>query len=122
MLENYVDNRVGYLCKLWKVRGSADHAHISPLGANALYLSGVLQAHRVMAKFVKTNFRKHPMLSPKTIMFLFETSFPQSEIDHVCAMVNSVRTLLRDMEYILHNLNLVKIRMDTIEDRLSALE
>ena len=37
-------------------------------------------------------------------------------------MFNSVRTLPRDMENILRNLNSVKIRMDIMEDRLSALE
>ena len=40
----------------------------------------------------------------------------------MCAMVNRVRTLPKDMENILRNLNSVKSRMDTMEERLSALE
>ena len=75
-----------------------------------------------MAEFVKTNFREHTMFHPKMIMFLFEISVPRSEIDRVCTMVNSVRTLPRDMENILRNVNSVKSRMNTMEDRLPVLK
>ena len=72
------------LQELQKVRVGAEHAYNFPTRTNALYLWEVLQAHQVMAEFVRTNFREHPMFHPTIIMFLFETSVPKSGIDRVC--------------------------------------
>ena len=108
--------------ELRKVRVGSEHAYNFPHRANALYLWGILQAHRVMAEFVKTNFREHPMFHPKMIMFLFETSVPKSEIDRVIALVHSVRALPTTVDTITRNINSVKGRMDSFEDRLAALE
>ena len=108
--------------ELRKVRVGSEHAYSFSDRANPLYLWGVLQAHRVMADFVKTNFREHPMFHPKMIMFLFETSVPKSEIDRVIALVTSVRALPTTVDTLMRGLNSVKSRMDTVEDRLHALE
>ena len=56
------------------------------------------------------------------IMFLFETSVPKSEIDRVSSFVNNVCNLLTTVDTMMRDLNLVKNRMDTMEDRMAALE
>ena len=56
------------------------------------------------------------------IMFLFETSVPKSEIDRVSSFVNNVCNLLTTVDTMMRDLNLVKNRMDTMEDHMSALE
>ena len=99
------------------MRVGAEHAYSFPQRVNTLYLWGVLQAHCVMAEFVKTNFREHSMFHPKMI-----TSVPKSEIDRVIALVNSVCALPSTVDTISRVINSVKSRMNIMEERLSALE
>ena len=101
----------------------AENTYDIPDQANALDLWGVLQVHCVMAEFVRTNFREHPMFHPsKMIMFLSETSFPKSEIDRVSGLCSNMCGIPSQVDTILQGLNSVKSRMDTVEDRLLVLE
>ena len=47
-----------------------------PDRANELYLWEVLQAHQVMAEFVKGNFTGHPKFHPHMVMFVLEEMIP----------------------------------------------
>ena len=70
----------------------ADDAFNHPDRSNEIYLWGLLQAHRVMADFVKENFTGHPKFHPQMVMFILETMVPWVEPEGVtsdCANISS---------------------------------
>ena len=61
--------------------------------SNEIYLWGVLQAHRVMAEFVKKNFTGHPKFHPQMVMFILDTMVPRLELERVSAACSNVSAL-----------------------------
>ena len=69
--------------ELRSVRLVTRDASNHPDRANELYLWGVLQDHRVMAKLVKGNFTGHPKFHPQMFMFILDIMFPRVDLECV---------------------------------------
>ena len=67
---------------LRKVRVIAESAHsmTDKTRQVGLYLWASLQAHRVMAEYVKADFKRHPDVAPNVTFFLFENRAPKSTV------------------------------------------
>ena len=80
-----------------------------------LYLWGILQAHRVMAEFIKENFNGHPKFHPQTVMFVLYTIVPQVELEGFSAACVNFSALPVTVQ------NLA-LSVDAFDPRLRALE
>ena len=89
--------------ELFKARVVAENGYLCSGSANAIYLNGVLQGHRVMKEFSSVGFTEHPRFYPKLLMHLFESCAPKTAVVEAEAsradLIKRVKTLeagLRD--------------------------
>ena len=80
--------------KLRDVLVVSEDAFNNPDRANKLDFWGILQAHRVMAEFVKENFTGHTKFHLQMVMFILETMFFQVELEGVSLACANVSALL----------------------------
>ena len=108
---------------LRKVRVFAENGYTQTGSENAIYLHGVLMAHRVMQEFKKAKFFEHPEFYPKLLMHLFETCAPKSAMDALrvsnAALTSDNRALSRRVETLENGLATLKRRFDRLEGIVS---
>ena len=109
--------------ELRKARVFAENGYTQKGSANAIYLHGVLMAHRVMQEFKKAKFFEHPGFYPKLLMHLFETCAPKSAMDALrtsnTALTASNRALTSKVESLESGLANLKRRFDRLEGIVS---
>jgi hypothetical protein len=101
--------------QLRSARVVAESAYTNEDNVNGIYLWGVLQAHRVMKKFIGSGFTGHEEFHPQMIMFLFETMTPRSE-------VAQLRTLSTTFSGIADTVTTLGRNYDDLARRVRALE
>ena len=101
--------------ELRSARVVAENAFNYPDRANALYLWGVVQAHRVMKEFVKHNFSEHPAFHPKLLQFLFKTSTPRVEMAKMTTTINGLSGLPATLTALSSSVDSVVSRVNTLE-------
>ena len=68
--------------------------------SNELSFWCVLQAHQVMAEFVKETFTGNPKFNPQMLMFILETMFPQVDLESVstaCANFSALNLTVQNL-------------------------
>ena len=100
-------------CSLRKVRVFVENGYTQKGQENAIYLHGVLMAHRVMHEFAAAKFFEHPEFYPKLLMHLFETCAPKSATD---SLREENRALSRKVETLEAGLSTLKRRLDWLDE------
>ena len=100
---------------LREVRVIAESAHSMTDKSRqvGLYLWASMQSHRIMAEYVKADFKRHPDVAPNVTFFLFENRAPKS-------MITSLKKENNDLANKVGNLERDLVGMRKIVDRLSS--
>lgn len=60
--------------------------------ADTLYVSAVLQSHRVMQEYMDTEFKRHPKVYPRLVETLLMSGTPRSALDGLTTSVRAATT------------------------------
>ena len=101
--------------ELFAVRVVAEDAFNNPDIANELYFWGLLQAHRVMFKFLKKNFTGNLKFCPHMVMFNLDTMVSRVNLEGVSATCANDSTMLVNVQKLASS-------VDAFDYRLRALE